>query len=145
MVANPLTTNSYAGDLTPREAWDYLNQYENAVLVDVRTRPEWEFVGVPNLTDIGRQPLFIEWQHYGAGANENFIDQVRNTGLPEDTPLLLLCRSGVRSLHAAVALTQAGFQTCFNISDGFEGQLDAERHRGAGDSGWKASGLPWIQ
>lgn len=140
-----MSANGYAGDLLPKEAWTFLEQHEDAVLVDVRTKPEWEFVGVSDLSSLGREPLFVEWQIYGVGGNSNFVEQVASAGMAKDTPILLLCRSGVRSQHGAIALTQAGFQNCYNINDGFEGQLDHHRHRGAEGTGWKACGLPWSQ
>ena len=141
-----MTGDAYAGDLVPAEAWQLLERDPTAVLIDVRTQPEWEYVGVPNLESLGRRAVFVEWQTYpDKSMNPDFVDDVLGTGVPTDAPLLLLCRSGVRSLHAAVALTQAGFKTCFNIADGFEGQLDPDQHRGAECSGWKAAGLPWFQ
>jgi len=140
-----MSANEYAGDLLPREAWEFLETDEKAVLVDVRTRPEWEFVGLPDLSAVGRKPVLIEWQNYVSGPNNEFVDDIKKTGIPTQTPILLLCRSGVRSLHAALALNAAGYPACYNITDGFEGQLDENRHRGADGTGWKASSLPWTQ
>ncbi len=135
----------YAGDVSPKEAWDLLENNQDAVLVDVRTRPEWEFVGLPDLALLGREPILVEWQNYVSGQNLSFVDDIQKAGILKEAPILLLCRSGVRSLSAAVALTAAGFQTCYNIADGFEGQLDENRHRGARGTGWKACDLPWLQ
>ena len=141
-----MTGPAYAGDLLPADAWQVLERDPKAILIDVRTQPEWEYVGVPNLEQLGRHAIFVEWQTYpDKSLNPDFVDDVRRAGVPADGPVLLLCRSGVRSLHAAIALTQAGFGSCFNVADGFEGQLDPEQHRGAEGSGWKAAGLPWSQ
>ena len=138
----------YAGDLSPQETWERLVKEREAQLVDVRTMAEWNFVGVPDLSGIGRQAVLCEWQHFPPSANPAFVDQVsqalKSTGHRQGAALLFLCRSGARSRAAAIAMTQAGFGPCFNIADGFEGSLDGERHRGHA-GGWKAVGLPWIQ
>jgi rhodanese-related sulfurtransferase len=137
----------YAGDLSPRETWERLSRETAAQLIDVRTVPEWNFVGVPDLAPLQRQALLCEWQHFPAAANGAFVQEVvdalKETGYRPGAPLFFLCRSGARSRAAAIALTEAGYGPCFNIKDGFEGALDTKRHRGA--SGWKAEGLPWIQ
>ena len=137
----------YAGDLGPRETWERLSREASAQLIDVRTVPEWNFVGVPDLAPLQRQALLCEWQHFPSTPNGAFVQEVvdalKKTGYRPGAPLFFLCRSGARSRGAAIALTEAGYGPCFNIKDGFEGALDTKRHRGA--SGWKAEGLPWIQ
>lgn len=138
----------YAGDIGPQEAWERLSQDQAAQLIDVRTVAEWNFVGVPDLGSLQRKPLLCEWQHFPSAANANFVGEaaeaLRGTSYRPDAPLFFLCRSGARSRAAAIAMTAAGYGPCFNIADGFEGNLDATRHRGAA-GGWKAIGLPWIQ
>lgn len=135
----------YAGDLSVERAWDMLARDKNAVLVDVRTRPEWQFVGVPDLDRVGKKPLFVSWQIYpDMRPNESFVDQLGAAGVAPNAPVLLICRSGARSRAAAMALTAAGFEHCYNVAGGFEGDPDAERHRGT-VNGWKAAGLPWKQ
>ena len=135
---------SYAGDATPRETYDALASDPDAVLVDVRTTAEWAYVGLPDLSGLGKQVVTIEWQRYPSGAvNDRFVDELRSAGVEAEQPLYFLCRSGVRSRHAAEAATAVGLGPAYNISDGFEGQLDATHHRGVG--GWKTSGLPWRQ
>lgn len=135
----------YAGVLSSSEAMDVLKRDARAVLIDVRTEPEWNFVGRPDLTDLGREPLLISWQTYpGMQPNGGFVEAVRAAVPETDRTLLLLCRSGQRSHHAAVALTAAGYQDCRNISDGFEGPKDDAGHRNT-VSGWRANGLPWQQ
>jgi rhodanese-related sulfurtransferase len=136
---------SYAGDITSRKAWDILATDPKAVLVDVRTEPEWSFVGVPNLQPLDRSPVCVSWQGYpDMAVNDNFADDLIAHGVSPDRPVLLLCRSGQRSRAAAEALTAAGYATCFNVADGFEGPPDDRHHRGV-TAGWKASGLPWVQ
>lgn len=139
----------YAGNVTSQEAFDKLSNQQDATLVDVRTQAEWAFVGIPDLRPIGKEPVLVEWQGFPpSGPNQEFTgtvsDHLIKKGLDQSAPIYFLCRSGVRSQAAAVALTQAGHTHCFNISDGFEGPLDADSHRGT-QSGWKAAGLPWIQ
>lgn len=140
---------TYAGDISAREAWEVLKKDPKAQLVDVRTAAEWTFVGVPDLSPLSRKVLTIEWQTFPSMArNADFeaalTAQLNAAGVAETTPVLFLCRSGARSRSAAVAMTAKGFKACFNVSAGFEGDLDGERHRGR-ENGWKADGLPWMQ
>lgn len=140
---------NYAGDLSPSDAWALLKSEPRAQLVDVRTAPEWTFVGLPDLRSIGREPILIEWQTFPAMApNGAFADELlsalEGAATPKDTPLLFLCRSGARSRSAAIAMTERGFTRAYNVANGFEGNLDSNRHRGRSD-GWKASELPWKQ
>lgn len=136
----------YAGDLTPQEAWELLLSEPSTILVDVRTEAEWRFVGVPDTSLTGREPIFIEWVNYPEGArNTHFVEQLRDGGMVPETgaPIVFLCRSGQRSIGAATAATAAGFGPAYNVLDGFEGAPDEEGRRGA--QGWKAEGLPWRQ
>ncbi len=129
--------------MTPQQAWELLRENPDAVLVDVRTDAEWKYVGVPETSPIGRRTVFVEWVRYPNGArNENFVDQLKDAGVTGG-PIVFLCRSGHRSIAAAEAATAAGLAPSYNILEGFEGGLDAERHRGA--EGWRAAGLPWRQ
>ena len=140
-----MTGRGYAGDVSPATAWEILNDDPEAILIDVRTEPEWRFVGVPDLSTVGKSTLLLSWQSYPTmEVNEAFATEVEDRGLDHDRPILLLCRSGVRSRHAAIELTQRGFRRCYNVSDGFEGAKDEDGRRGA-LGGWKASGLPWFQ
>lgn len=137
-------SNDYAGDISPKQAWELLCSDARAVLVDVRTPAEWAYVGIPDLAGIAKKPVLVPWVDFPAmQRNARFVDQV-GAALDAEAPVVLLCRSGVRSKAAAVALTAAGFGPCYNIASGFEGDPDAERHRGT-VSGWKVDGLPWIQ
>jgi rhodanese-related sulfurtransferase len=144
----------YAGDVTPEQAWAMVSGDERAVLVDVRTAAEWTYVGVPEPSPAGSPLVTVEWKRYPDGAvNPSFVDELRvalsavdgdtRAGEEHDRPLVFLCRSGVRSVAAARAATAAGLGPCFNVLDGFEGQLGDDGHRGGG--GWRAAGLPWSQ
>ena len=135
---------SYAGDVAPREAYAALAADDDAVLVDVRTSAEWNYVGLPDLTALGKKVVCVEWQRFPDGAvNGDFVEQLRDAGLPDGAPIYFLCRSGVRSVAAAEAATGAGLEPSYNITEGFEGPHDDEGHRAV--SGWKNSGLPWRQ
>jgi rhodanese-related sulfurtransferase len=139
----------YAGDVEPAVAMKMLEEQPGAVLVDVRTRPEWSFVGLPDLQSAGKEALLQEWQMFPTmQVDPQFADRLSarlaEAGVPPDAPVLFLCRSGARSRAAAMAMTAAGRTACFNISDGFEGPRNEEGHRGT-VAGWKASGLPWVQ
>jgi rhodanese-related sulfurtransferase len=146
--AGSMSEAGYAGDVEPAESWERLSQDPAAQLIDVRTLAEWSFVGIPDLTPLKRQALLCQWQLFPSAANPDFVEQAKTalggTAHRPKAPLFFLCRSGARSRAAAIAMTAAGFGPCFNIADGFEGGLDATRHRGTA-GGWKASGLPWTQ
>ncbi len=140
-----MTGDGYAGDVTSVEAMEILKTNADAVLLDVRTDAEWTFVGRPDLSGLGREPVMISWQTFpGMAPNGGFVAAVGRSILKKDVPVLLLCRSGQRSKSAAIALTEAGYGDCRNISDGFEGPKDEDGHRNT-VSGWRASGLPWQQ
>jgi rhodanese-related sulfurtransferase len=136
---------AYAGDITPSDAWKLLANDQRAVLVDVRTPAEWAYVGVPDLTALAKQAVFIPWIIFPSmQINAEFPLQLAAAGVGPDAPTLFLCRSGVRSRSAAIAMTERGYQTCYNVAHGFEGDHDGNRHRGT-VSGWKVEGLPWMQ
>ncbi len=135
----------YAGDLLPDEAWTLLLEDPAAMLVDVRTQPEWAFVGLPDLTRARKQPVLVSWQIFPAmDRNPNFEAELATRGVGPEATVIFLCRSGQRSAAAARAMTEKGFSRCYNLLEGFEGPLDEERHRGT-RGGWKARGLPWVQ
>jgi rhodanese-related sulfurtransferase len=131
----------YKGDVNPQEAYEQLSNNNNAVMIDVRTRAEWAFVGVPAVERMAT----ISWQQFPSmQINEEFVSAVGEFGIGKDADIYLICRSGGRSAAAASLLTEAGFTSCYNVAEGFEGDLDESRHRGK-TNGWKARGLPWIQ
>lgn len=135
---------SYAGDITPEQAWEILESDPDAVLVDVRTEAEWRFVGVPDLSTLGRDVVYVEWNRADGSHNDGFVDDLIASGVvPGEQPVVFLCRSGNRSIGAAESATAAGIAPSYNMLDGFEGNLDGNRHRG--QTGWKALGLPWVQ
>jgi rhodanese-related sulfurtransferase len=132
-------------DVPPRKVWEALRSDPQAQLVDVRTEPEWAFVGVPDLAAAGKQAVLIPWQVYPTMQhNDKFVDHLRQAGFTQQHHIYFLCRSGQRSLAAAQAAQQAGFPHVYNVADGFEGAVDASGHRGI-KAGWKADALPWRQ
>jgi rhodanese-related sulfurtransferase len=135
---------TYAGDVTPQQAWAALRDEPDAVLVDVRTSAEWAYVGLPDLGPIGKEVVRVEWQRFPDGAvNESFTADLEAAGIGKDKHLYFICRSGVRSVAAAELATAAGWTASRNVLEGFEGPHDAQRHRAV--SGWKVAGLPWVQ
>lgn len=140
-----MSGGDYAGDISAQETWEMLAKDAKAKLIDVRTLPEWTFVGVPDLNSLDKQPLFISWQLYpNMQQNPEFPDQVRASGVHIDDPLLFICRSGGRSRMAAILMTSQGFKKCYNVASGFEGNHDVNGHRGS-VNGWKVDNLPWTQ
>jgi rhodanese-related sulfurtransferase len=126
----------YAGAVTPIEAWTLFTQGK-AKLIDVRTPPEFRFVGsVPGSVN-------VEWRGYDPQPLATFVDAMRRVASPSE-PVLLICRSAVRSDSAADALTEAGYTRAYNVLEGFEGQRNHAGQRGQVD-GWRHQGLPWTQ
>jgi rhodanese-related sulfurtransferase len=141
--------SNYAGDISPKQAWELLAQEPGAVLVDVRTRPEWAFVGIPDLGNLGKKTVLLSWQNFPEMAIDvDFAAKLKaQLGEAQGSsggPVLFICRSGARSRSAAIAATAAGFARCYNVSEGFEGDKDGASHRGQ-RGGWKFAGLPWLQ
>ena len=136
---------SYAGDLSPLQAWAKLE--DGAILVDVRTEGEWAHIGIPDTAAAGTRrndPLFIQWNLAGGIPNARFIEQLKlqleqQAPAAGGTELVFLCRSGARSIAAAIAATEAGF-TSYNVLEGFEGEPDRDGERTV--NGWKNRGLP---
>ena len=94
---------------------------------------------------VGKNVIRVCWQVFPTmQVNASFVEDVAQHGVRQDDTILMLCRSGVRSMSSAAAMTAAGYNNCFNLLGGFEGPHDDQRHRGKVD-GWKAAGLPWEQ
>jgi rhodanese-related sulfurtransferase len=127
---------AYAGALTPAEAHELMRS--GARLVDVRTKPELHYVGrIPG-------SVAIEWQGWPGGTrNPGFLAELAAVA-GKDEPVMFLCRSGARSHAAAEAAAREGWQQAYNVLEGFEGDKDAEGHRGT-VGGWRKAGLPWTQ
>ncbi len=140
---------SVVDDVPVRMVWETLKANPASVLIDVRTRSEWAFVGLPDLSSLNRRPLLVEWLTFpdnriNAAFAEELSEQLKGLGVSEDAELFFICRSGGRSRQAAHVMAASGFRHCHNVAEGFEGPLDASKHRGV-HSGWKAEGLPWTQ
>jgi rhodanese-related sulfurtransferase len=136
-------------DVPVEEVWARLESEVESVLIDVRTRAEWAFVGLPDLSEVGKRVLTVEWQtspehRIDAAFPERLEEVLAAAGANRETELFFICRSGGRSRMAAEAMANAGYRRCRNVADGFEGPLDADRHRGR-VAGWKAAGLAWVQ
>lgn len=145
------TKSENVTEATPLETWSGLENSTDAVLVDVRTKAEWSFTGIPDLSALGRQVILQEWRQYpDMSVNKGFVvsilEQIEGTA---PSKIYFMCRSGVRSMEAAQGVHEVfaakGLSIeCVNVSEGFEGDLDTERHRGV-TNGWKARGLAWGQ
>ncbi len=128
----------YSGDISPKQTYDALLADQSAVLIDVRTPAEWTYVGTPLME------AMIQASWPPPPENPDFPKTIKKLGVPLDAKIYLICRSGVRSARAASELIAAGYQTCYNVAEGFEGDRDANGHRGK-TGGWKVAGLPWAQ
>jgi len=136
-------------DVDVETTWQSLVSRPKSQLIDVRTRAEWTYVGLPDLGSIGKRPVLVEWQTFPDQAvDPRFIErlagELKALGVEKDDELFFICRSGGRSLAAAKAMAELGYRACHNVAGGFEGPLDDDRHRGS-VLGWKAAGLPWLQ
>lgn len=130
----------YAGAVTPQEAYALLQADPGVKLIDVRTNAERDWVGQVALHPAQKTP--VQWNTYpGAQPNPIFMAQLAEVATPQQV-LLFLCRSGVRSRHAAKLATEHGYTNCFDILEGFEGDKDAAGHRKS-IGGWCHAGLPW--
>ena len=128
----------YFGAASPEEAFYVSQNLQHALIVDVRTQAEWNFVGGVSTS------IKIEWQMYPSGQlNQDFLQQLQ-TKVPQDSWVMFLCRSGARSHAAANLAAQNGYTKAVNILEGFEGDKDNNGHRG-NLGGWKFRGLPWYQ
>jgi len=122
----------------PREAYEFLKKNPNSIFIDCRSEMEYLFVGHP------MGAILVPWND-GPNweVNPDFVAHVKKAA-SVDRPIILICRSGNRSLDAGRVLEEAGFTQVANILHGFEGELDEQHHRGA-KSGWRHEGLPWEQ
>lgn len=127
----------YAGQVPPALAWALFEQGD-AVLVDVRSGEERKFVGHVLGT------VHVAWATGTALTRNPRFARELETKVRKDAVVLLLCRSGKRSALAAEVAAKAGFTSVFNVLEGFEGEIDAQQHRGVAD-GWRFRGLPWVQ
>lgn len=118
-------------------------------MIDVRTRAEWMYVGVPELTSIGKSLILAEWQSFpDQRVDAEFATRLQkilsDQEVSPDAEMFFICRSGARSKAAAQVMAAMGFARCRNVADGFEGPIGPDRQRGR-IAGWKAAGLPWVQ
>jgi rhodanese-related sulfurtransferase len=131
----------YAGAVTPREAYELVQANPRVKLIDVRTNAERDWVGRVVLPE--GQHGAVQWSTWPGGVpNPEFVQQLDAVAGKDDV-LLFLCRSGVRSRHAATLATQHGYANSYDILEGFEGDKDGEGHRKT-VGGWCKAGLPWM-
>ena len=127
------------------ECFKKLSEISNSYLIDVRTKPEWEFIGVPDLTFLNKNTIFISWHIYpDMKINSFFEEQIVKSNLKKNDELFLICRSGKRSFQAAELLISCGYHYCYNVVDGFEGNKNSLSQRST-INGWKCNNLSWKQ
>ena len=132
-------------NITSIECFNKLSEISNSYLIDIRTKPEWEFIGVPDLSSLNKKTIFISWHMYPEmKINSLFENQITELNIKKNDNLFLICRSGNRSSDAAGFLTSRGFTNCFNVKDGFEGEI-GPNHQRSTINGWKYCKLPWKQ
>ena len=137
--------------VTATDAWKILEEKPNSLLIDVRCKEEVEFVGFVDLSKLNKKPLYLSWKIYpslevdGAFTDKlsALIAEVFPAFNPEEINLLFICRSGNRSFEAAMFMSDFGYN-CYNIKNGFEGDIDESGHR-TSINGWKVENLPWRQ
>ncbi|HEB59795.1 MAG TPA: rhodanese-like domain-containing protein [Gammaproteobacteria bacterium] len=133
--------------VTPREAVQILEKDPRALLVDVRSHMEFLFIGHPvgaiNIPWID-EPDWVINPHFAAEVRKLMLGGLDHRAGGHNVPVLLICRSGKRSLEAGELLLREGFHDVYNIADGFEGELDEHHHRST-LGGWRFEGLPWEQ
>lgn len=130
-------------ETTSSQAYESLGQDPNAILIDCRTPEEWQLIGTPDLSGIGKRTLLIAWQDFQGRLNASFCDQVEDV-TDTDCSVYIICRAGGRSRSACEALSAHGYARCFNVKDGFDGRLNEQGQRGKLE-GWQFSRLPWTQ
>lgn len=138
-------------EIDPLQAWNLLQTKANSALIDVRTFAEFDFVGIADLTKINKQPILLPLKHYPEMKSDNQFSDKLIPILQDIFPnhqsnaidLLFICRSGARSFEAASIMANLGYN-CYNVSKGFEGDVNQNYHRGQ-TNGWKAQNLPWRQ
>jgi len=133
--------------LTPREAYQLLKENPRAMLVDIRSSMEFLFVGHPSgavhIPWID-EPEWVKNPHFVTDIRKLMLGGAVCDSLGACAPIVLICRSGKRSLEAGKALLAAGFSRVYHVDEGFEGDLD-EHHRRSSVGGWRFHGLPWEQ
>lgn len=132
-----------------KDVWSRLAANKSAQLIDVRTPTEWSGIGIPDLAELRSDPILVEWPSIAdAPSLEAFAadleTELKARGVSRRDELFFICRSGARSAAAARVMAAAGYSSCYNVAEGFEGPADQTGNRGT-IAGWQAAGLPWTQ
>ena len=137
--------NNNVHSINSRQCFEKLSKVPDSHLVDVRTKPEWLFVGLPDLQSLQKKTVCVSWHVYPSmEINVNFESEILESGINKQDTVFLICRSGQRSSDAAKFLASRGFINCCNVVDGFEGETGTDHQRST-VNGWKYSKLPWKQ
>lgn len=145
-------SNNSVTQISAKDAFELLKNNQNSVLVDVRTFEEFNFVGCVNPASFNNRMVLLPWQLFPEmKENPEFADnleaslqKVFNKEGNQDSHIFFICRTGARSNAAAGFAINLGYKNCYNVTSGFEGDLNEIGQRGK-INGWKASGLAWRQ
>ena len=139
--ASNLPFPGFRGEVTTEEAWNLLQKEKGAMLVDVRTEHEWDFIGVPDLAAVDKVVVKLSWRLLPEMELNTEFEKTLMAQIPSrETPIYFMCKGGGRSAEAAAAMTQLGYTQCYNILGGFEGRASAPQHKG-----WQQANLPWSK
>ncbi|MEK6734589.1 MAG: rhodanese-like domain-containing protein [Pseudomonadota bacterium] len=132
------------GNIPSHQCWEALKE-ANTALIDVRCEEEWKQDGLPDLSSMDKEAKQITWIHFSpfVHSNNNFIAQLENEIEDKNTKVFFICKSGGRSMQAANAALEAGYLNCFNISDGFLGNMFDQNLENLNQNGWVHNNLPW--
>lgn len=133
--------------ISPTAAWQMMQDDPRTLLIDVRSSMEFLFVGHPvgsvHIPWIDEPDWTVNW-NFSIDIRKLLLGGIHGNSNPSGVPIILICRSGKRSLEAGRKLIEDGFSQVFNIDEGFEGELDNNHHRSS-VGGWRFRGLPWEQ
>ena len=120
-------------ELLTKDIKKFIKENPNSILIDVRSKDEWENIGKPNGSKIDLETYFLSIKDIKGEINQNFIEEFENLKIDRDKEILVMCKSGTRSLLVSNLLIKEDYN-CINVSDGFEGNDQ--------NNGWKNAGLP---
>ena len=136
--------DNHIAHLSSIECWKQLENLTNSYLIDVRSPEEWQETGIADLSLIDREAKTISWKRFTPFVHQNdkFLDELSASVPDKKAHLFFICKSGGRSLQAANSAKEAGYQYCYNVNDGFEGNMFNKNLISTNINGWMNSNLP---